>query len=109
MCYPEISFRLIVDGKLRLRYAEEEGDVVDIRLERLKSVMGREFSENALPINAQRNGLLVKGFAGVPTLNRANASMQYLFVNKRPVNDRLLAGAVRGLTQISLLGTDILW
>ena len=96
MCYPEISFRLIVDGKLRLRYAEEEGDVVDIRLERLKSVMGREFSENALPINAQRNGLLVKGFAGVPTLNRANASMQYLFVNKRPVNDRLLVGAVRG-------------
>ena len=49
-----------------------------------------------LPVDAEREGIRLTGYAGLPTLNRANAAMQYLFVNGRPVRDRLLLGAVRG-------------
>src|SRR5690606_2326009 len=53
----------------------------------------------ALRIDASREGLHLTGYAGLPTLNRGNAQMQYLFVNGRPVKDRLLQGAVRGAYQ----------
>ena len=96
MSHPEVGFRLTVDGRPRLRYTAEKGDLVSTRLARLKAVMGAEFAENALSIDARRTGMQVTGFAGVPTLNRANSAMQYLFVNNRPVIDRLLIGAVRG-------------
>ena len=96
MSHPEVGFRLTVDGQPRLRYIAGKGEPVSIRLARLKAVMGAEFAENALSIDAQKTGMQVTGFAGVPTFNRANGAMQYLFVNNRPVVDRLLVGAVRG-------------
>ncbi|CAN0501744.1 unnamed protein product, partial [Discosporangium mesarthrocarpum] len=58
--------------------------------------MGQEFARNALIIEAQREGIQLTGFAGLPTLNRSQANMQFLFVNGRPVKDKLLTGAVRG-------------
>jgi DNA mismatch repair protein MutL len=57
--------------------------------------MGRDFADNAVEVRAEREGVGLSGFAGLPTLNRANAQMQYLFVNARPVRDKLLVGAVR--------------
>src|SRR5690606_36798312 len=63
--------------------------------ERLERIMGREFLADALEVAAERDGVRIAGFAGVPTLNRPDASQQYLFVNGRPVKDRLLVGAVR--------------
>jgi DNA mismatch repair protein MutL len=57
--------------------------------------MGREFSDNAALIEQEREGVRLSGFAGLPTLNRGNAAHQYLFVNGRPVRDRLLQGALR--------------
>ena len=66
------------------------------RRARLADVMGREFAENALQIAAEREGVRLSGFAALPTLNRANSQMQFLFVNGRPVRDKLLYGAVRG-------------
>ncbi len=57
--------------------------------------MGREFSDNALAIDHEREGVRLSGFAGLPTYNRGNAAHQYLFVNGRPVRDRLLQGALR--------------
>ena len=69
------------------------------RLERLAAIMGREFAENALPIDAEREGARLTGFIGLPTLNRATSAQQFLFVNGRPVRDRLLQGAVRGAYQ----------
>src|SRR3546814_14812841 len=57
--------------------------------------MGREFADNALPIEALREGIRLTGYAGLPTLNRGNAQHQYLFVNGRPVRDKLLYGAIR--------------
>jgi len=69
------------------------------RLERLATIMGREFADNALAIDANREGFRLTGFAGLPTLNRPTGQHQYLFVNGRPVRDKLLAGAVRGAYQ----------
>nr|WP_202899840.1 DNA mismatch repair endonuclease MutL [Kordiimonas gwangyangensis] len=71
----------------------------DARLERLGAILGREFRDNAIEIDAEREGLRLTGFAGLPTYSRGNAMQQYLFVNGRPVRDKLLTGAVRGAYQ----------
>ena len=94
MAHPEISFRL----------DSEERRLIDLpmalsQLERLAAIMGREFADNALAIDANREGFRLTGFAGLPTLNRPTSQHQYLFVNGRPVRDKLLAGAVRGAYQ----------
>ncbi len=65
------------------------------RLARLAAVLGPEFADNAVEVRGGREGLAIEGFAGLPTLSRANALGQYLFVNGRPVRDKLMLGAVR--------------
>jgi len=96
MAHPAIAFRL-ADGARRLfDFLASNGTLFDARLERLGAVMGRDFSDNAVAIDAERDGIRLTGFAGLPTLNRGNAAMQFLFVNGRPVNDRMLFGALRG-------------
>lgn len=62
---------------------------------RLGQILGKQFEENAIILSAEREGLVLKGFAGVPTYSRGNAQHQYLFVNGRPVRDKLVTGAVR--------------
>jgi len=98
MVRPDIGFTLS-DGERRslnlIPNLISGGDLFDARLERLSAVMGREFADNALVIDAEREGIRLTGYAGLPTLNRANNRMQYLFVNGRPVRDRVLAGALR--------------
>jgi DNA mismatch repair protein MutL len=66
------------------------------RLARLGDVLGADFRANAVAIAAAREGVVIDGYAALPTLTRANALGQYLFVNGRPVRDKLLLGAVRG-------------
>ncbi len=95
MARPDIGFTLTMDGRLALDLPVA-GDLLDGRLPRLAKIMGREFGDNAVKIDAVREGLGLSGYAGLPTYNRANAAMQFLFVNGRPVKDRLLVGAVRG-------------
>ena len=58
--------------------------------------MGREFMADALALDGAREGVRLHGFVGLPTLNRPDAGLQFLFVNGRPVRDRLLLGAWRG-------------
>ncbi len=99
MARPEIAFTFTDEARARIRLEAAQGDLLESRLERLAGVMGREFAANAMPVDAEREGIRLTGYAGVPTLNRANAAMQYLFVNGRPVKDRLLIGAVRGAYQ----------
>ena len=102
MAHPEIAFSLGDGERVVLRYAAAPGLVQDptaARLERLAAIMGREFAENALPIEAEREGIRLSGFIGLPTLNKATSTQQFLFVNDRPVRDRLLHGAVRGAYQ----------
>ena len=100
MARPDISFMLRESDsdkpRDRLRVSATQSDLLDAKLQRLSDIMGREFAENALPINAERQGVQLSGYAAVPTLSRANSMQQYLFVNGRPVRDRLLLGAVRG-------------
>ena len=99
MAHPHIGFSLSDNARGVVNLAAVQGDLFEARLGRLAGVMGREFAENALTIDAERDGVRLTGYAGLPTLNRANARMQYLFVNGRPVRDRLLHGAVRGAYQ----------
>lgn len=95
MAHPEVGFTLTSESRNMLRVEPElpgEGG----RLSRLSAIMGRDFSSNALPIDATREDVRLTGFAGLPTYNRGNAQLQYLFVNGRPVRDKLVVGAVRG-------------
>jgi DNA mismatch repair protein MutL len=66
------------------------------RLARLGDILGADFRANAIEVRGGRDGLSLEGYAALPTLSRANAFGQYLFVNGRPVRDKLLLGAVRG-------------
>ncbi len=99
MAHPNVGFSLTDDGREKLRLSAAQGELLDLRLKRLGGIMGREFQENALAIDAEREGFRLTGYAGVPTLNRGNAMMQFLFVNGRPVRDKQLIGAVRGAYQ----------
>ncbi|WP_299677982.1 DNA mismatch repair endonuclease MutL [uncultured Roseobacter sp.] len=74
----------------------EQGDLFGALRGRLARVLGREFAENALAIDAEREGLHLTGFAALPTYSRGSAVAQHLFVNGRPVRDKLLVGALRG-------------
>ena len=96
MAHPEIAFTLSDGTRDLMRLAPAQGDLFSARLDRLSAIMGRDFADNAMEIRAEREGLRLTGHAGVPTLNRGNAALQFLFVNGRPVRDRLLVGAVRG-------------
>ncbi len=95
MARPDIGFTLTLDGRRALDLAAEP-DLMDGRLPRLARIMGRDFGDNAARVEAGREGISLSGYAGLPTYNRTNAAMQFLFVNGRPVRDKLLVGAVRG-------------
>ncbi len=96
MAHPEIGFSLRSGTRQVMNLEAEAGDFFDIRLARLAAIMGRDFGENAFKVEATREGISLSGFAALPTFNRGNAQMQFLFVNGRPVRDKLLVGAVRG-------------
>jgi len=104
MARPEIGFTLTDGARTPIRLAPCSGDLFDARLDRLSAIMGRDFADNAVAIDAEREGARLTGYAGLPTLNRASAAAQYLFVNGRPVRDKLLYGAVRGAYRDLLAG-----
>ncbi|MGX9352765.1 DNA mismatch repair endonuclease MutL [Shimia sp. W99] len=84
------------EGRVTFRAEAENGDLFDALHGRLASILGREFAENALRIDATREGLRLLGYAALPTYSRGSSVAQYLFVNGRPVKDKLLVGALRG-------------
>ena len=95
MARPGVAFTVTCDGRKRVGYpAEPPGE--DGHLARLAAIMGPDFGRNAVPLDAARGGARLTGFAGLPTFNRGMADRQYLFVNGRPVRDKLVVGAVRG-------------
>ena len=107
MARPDIGFALTLDGRKAIDLPAEPDaassseavghkNKLDGRLRRLARIMGRDFGDNAARVEAGREGVTLSGYAGLPTYNRANAAMQFLFVNGRPVRDKLLVGAVRG-------------
>ncbi|WP_375258572.1 DNA mismatch repair endonuclease MutL [Citreimonas sp.] len=84
------------DARVTFRADPETGDLFDALRGRLARVMGAEFTENAIAVDAEREGLRLTGFAALPTYSRGSATAQHLFVNGRPVRDKLLIGALRG-------------
>lgn len=96
MANPSVAFVLQDDKRKPVQLNAGQGDLLDLRLARLGAILGRDFADNALPIAAAREGIALDGYVALPTLNRANSLSQYLFVNGRPVRDKLLIGALRG-------------
>jgi DNA mismatch repair protein MutL len=95
MSRPDVAFTLAGEERAPVTFAAALPGGAG-RLARLGDVLGAEFRANAVEIGAEREGVTVDGYAALPTLTRANALGQYLFVNGRPVRDKLLLGAVRG-------------
>ena len=94
MSRPDVAFSLALEERAPVAWAAAMPGAVG-RLARLVDVLGPEFRGNAVEIAGGRDGLMIEGFSALPTLTRANALGQYLFVNDRPVRDKLLVGAVR--------------
>ena len=93
---PDVSFYLFVDDKKKIALDGTNGELFDARLYRASEVMGKEFSENSIKVEGQREGMKLAGLVSLPTYNKANSLSQYLFVNNRPVRDKLLLGALKG-------------
>jgi DNA mismatch repair protein MutL len=92
---PDLSFTLSEDDRTLLALNAQQGELSTARKARLGAVLGDDAAANVLEVAAEREGLRLTGFAGLPTFNRATAREQYLFVNGRPVKDRQFSGAVR--------------
>ncbi|MFO1173571.1 MAG: DNA mismatch repair endonuclease MutL [Hyphomicrobiaceae bacterium] len=94
MAHPAVAFELALGERGPMLYPAAAA-TADGRLQRLGAVMGRDFLADAVPVMAERDGVVLEGYIGLPTLSRATSEMQHLFVNGRPVRDRLLVGALK--------------
>ena len=90
MARPEIAFTLDHDARRVFSVQAED------QVSRVAALTDRALVANSVAVDATREGMRLGGVAGLPTFNRGIADHQYLFVNGRPVKDRLLVGAVRG-------------
>ena len=100
MSHPEVAFTLKDDRRKILSYAR-----TDSLFSRVSAVMGRAFDENAVPIEAQNDGMCLEGYVGLPTYLRSTSMDQYLFVNHRSVRDKTLMGCIRAAYQ-GLIGHE---
>lgn len=99
MAEPTVGFVLrdASGGEARdvIRLNAEQGDFFGATEARLAEILGREFADNGVPVDALRDGVRLTGYAALPTYSRGSAVTQFLFVNGRPVRDKLLIGALR--------------
>ncbi|WP_429812205.1 DNA mismatch repair endonuclease MutL [Ensifer sp. B1-9] len=91
IAFPAVRFVLSGSDRSTLEFPATGDD----RLARMAQVLGKDFRDNAIEIDAEREDVGLTGFAGVPTYNRGNSLQQYVFVNGRPVQDKLLLSAIR--------------
>mgnify|MGYP003386155798 CR=1 FL=1 len=105
MARADVAFVLESDGRTMLRLPCQDDPFGEGRRQRLAAILGAEFAPNSVALDAMREGARLTGFAGLPTFHRATREAQHLFVNGRPVKDKLLLGAVRGAYQ-DLLARD---
>lgn len=99
MAHPHVGFTVTHNGRTLFQSAAQSGDLFAAGAGRLTDVLGVEFTDNAIPVDVTREGLRLHGFASLPTYNRGVGDHQFLFVDGRPVRDRLLLGAIRGAYQ----------
>ena len=90
MAHPEVAFTFSAAGGQLVDLAPQPAE------QRIGEIMGRDFMASTVAVAAERDGIGLSGLAGLPTYHRPQASQLYLFVNGRPVRDRLMASAVRG-------------
>ena len=95
LAHPEVAFSLSNGERTSLRLEACPPGLMDHGLERMGRVLGSDFLADALPVSAARDTMAAEGFAGLPTLHRANGLQCYLVVNGRPVRDKLIVGTVR--------------
>ena len=95
MAHPDIRFRLSHDGRSVRDFPALTNDWVSAAPQRLEKILGGGFAVNTAVVDAEREGIRITGFAGLPTFHRSTSQAQYLFVNRRPVRDRLLLGVIR--------------
>ena len=95
IAFPAVRFTLSGTDRSTLDLPATD-DTRDGSLRRVAQVMGSDFPDNALPIEAARDGVILSGHVSIPSYSRANALQQYAYVNGRPVRDKLIAGAIRG-------------
>lgn len=95
IAFPHIRFSMIGSDRTPFEMAAT-GVGSEGMLERISQVLGKEFPENAIGIDAMRDGVRLSGFAGIPAFNRANSLHQFAYVNGRPVRDKQIWGAIRG-------------
>ena len=101
MAEPLIGFNLCDvtgggEGRTVFKVLPQKGDFFDALNLRLAKILGADFVANVLRIDAEREGLAIAGFASLPTYSRGSSTSQYMFVNGRPVRDKLFLGAIRG-------------
>ena len=99
MAHPDIRFRISHDGRTMRDFPALTQDWISAAPARLEKILGHGFAANTAPVEMQREGVRVTGFAGLPTYHRSTSQAQYLFVNRRPVRDRLLLGVIRAAYQ----------
>ncbi|MET4736144.1 DNA mismatch repair protein MutL [Bradyrhizobium japonicum] len=95
MARPDVAFTLAGEERAPVTWTAALPGAAG-RLTRLGDILGAEFRSHAIEVHAEREGVVVAGYAAAPALTKANALGQYLFVNGRPVRDKLILGAVRG-------------
>ncbi|MFK8253734.1 DNA mismatch repair endonuclease MutL [Ancylobacter terrae] len=91
---PDVAFTLVADERAPVTWPACGTDAA-ARRARIAAVLGADVAANALDVEGWREGSSLAGIAGLPTFSRANSLAQYLFVNGRPVRDKVLVGAVR--------------
>lgn len=91
LAHPDVGFAFVTEERRLVDVPKGEGEEA-----RIRRVLGAEFAENSVPFELEREGIRVRGHAGLPTFSRNNAAQQYMFVNGRSVRDKLLSGAIRG-------------
>ncbi|MES1198781.1 MAG: DNA mismatch repair endonuclease MutL [Pseudomonadota bacterium] len=105
MARPDVAFTLESEGRMSLRVSAERDPENEGRRARLAAILGAEFAPNCLALDQAREDVRLSGFAGLPTFHRGTREHQHLFVNGRPVKDKLIVGAVRAAYQ-DLLARD---
>jgi DNA mismatch repair protein MutL len=105
MARPDVAFSLEHDGRMSLRLSAERDPENEGRRARLAAILGAEFAPNCIALDQTRADVRLSGFAGLPTFSRGTREHQHLFVNGRPVKDKLIVGAVRAAYQ-DLLARD---
>ncbi|MBY0566289.1 MAG: DNA mismatch repair endonuclease MutL [Hyphomonadaceae bacterium] len=105
MARPDVAFSLEHDGRASLRLSAERDPENEGRRARLAAILGADFAPNCIALDQTRGDVRLSGFAGLPTFHRGTREHQHLFVNGRPVKDKLIVGAVRAAYQ-DLLARD---